>query len=237
MPLITVATKADPGFQLFAASCELKKIKPIVLGMNDPRPMNHKVDGMGLKLILIDEFVSKNSAAFADDEVFILSDSFDVIVADAWEVLVSKFKQFNADIVVSVEKNCHPDPSLAPRFDALAPQKPWRYINTGGLALTFGTLKKLLKFKPFEAKSDDQLWFQEVFFDPKSPFKIVLDYDCQLFQTVYLSFNEVACDLEGRWLNRITGSQPSLIHGNAMPFNMMLHIFRMTFPLVQVNGA
>jgi len=235
MPILSVATKPDPGLNLFLASCELNQIKPIIIGMNDPRPMDHKVNGMGLKLVILSEYLEKNANTFKDDEIFLVSDAFDVIVVEPWDHLVAKYHSLHSEIIVSVEKNCHPDPKLAPAFDALAPNKPWRYINTGSLMMPFGTLKRLIKYRSFTTKTDDQLWFQEVFFDKSKPFQITLDYNCELFQTVFDSFEDISANLKGRWLNRITNSSPSIIHGNAMPVNMLLHLFRMTFPLVGID--
>ena len=153
----------------------------------------------------------------------IACDSWDLVFAAKPEEILLKYFQFDADIVVSAEKNCFPA-DLKDEYDKLPSTSSYKYLNSGFIVGTTEAIFKTLEaMKVEEIPNDyfdgeknvhfnDQFEFQKIFL--QQPVKMVLDYNQVLSNTLHqvtldeLDFSEDAIR------NKETGSFPCTFHFN-----------------------
>lgn len=121
-------------------------------------------------------------------------------------------------VIVQAERNCYPYPELASQFPD--PGTPWKYLNAGGI---FGErvaiLECLEKIKGLHVASgrkdedaSDQGYWSCLYLGGAN---FALDYECRLWQSMYL--NEPGdCSVEnGRVINKyFPGAEPQILHFN-----------------------
>jgi hypothetical protein len=197
--VITVATKEDEGLDRLKYSLERKGIDLVILGKKS------RWKGFGTKIILLQQYL-KLLAGYTH---FIFVDAYDVIFLDGLENIEKIYDaRFQDQIVFSTEKNCWPDPTLAnsyPENESL-----YKYLNSGSYMAPIEKFLNLLKEYSVGYADDDQLFFTNVFLKGN----ITLDYNCEIFQC-YSFIAEGEFEYKsGRLINKNTGTEPSIIHGN-----------------------
>jgi hypothetical protein len=146
-----------------------------------------------------------------------------VLVCDAYDVLPTKkltknilFDKINEKfdlnkITFNAEKNCYPDMSLTNLYPES--NSPWKYLNAG---IYVGKVKKVLvmleNLLPKIKNSMDQKEFSISFINNK--FDITLDYNCDIFQTMYMLNDDDLFINNNTILNNKTNTEPLLFHGN-----------------------
>lgn len=214
--VLVVATDADRADQVLASISTKKGYKVHIAGIGETWT------GYEVKL--------RNTLATAKklkpDDVLMHLDAYDTFVlADADEVL-SKFKKFNSNIVVSTETNLAPVPEFDPirkNMEHMYPTAPnrYRWINSGTYIGYAGAIVNLLSDMPSDFHcdlpngvkmqySDDQRCFHTVFLKNRERHRIRLDYNQDIFHCMWGS---EPFSMKER-LKSETGSTPCVIHGN-----------------------
>lgn len=113
-----------------------------------------------------------------------LSRSYDVLFTTNLDVIVHKFKKFEARIVFGAEKFVWPDQTLEHLYPTVAKHLS-KYLNSGLFMGYASDLYELLK-TPIKNKDDDQLYYTKAFLnnDIRTRLNIKLDYESELFQNL-----------------------------------------------------
>jgi hypothetical protein len=165
--------------------------------------------GFGTKLIETYNFLINNPQI----ERFVFVDAHDVVVLSNPKNFnnVLNYCQFESKMLVSCEKACWPDSSLADKYSEYWSE--WKYVNSGTYYAPSDIFIKVFESSPPEYHEDDQLWLTNRFLN-QSGEDIKTDTNCMLFQ----SYSHIADDDFGYENNRLqnlkTLTQPIFIHGN-----------------------
>ena len=151
-----------------------------------------------------------------DEDLVLVYDAYDVLPineATNKKLLDKITESFDLDkITFNAEKNCYPINELAQLYPNTS--SPWKFLNAG---LYVGKVKKvkvlLEKALPLIKESKmDQAAFSLMFVEGKHD--IALDYECKVFQTLYmLSLGDLTIKNK-EIINNIFNTKPLLIHGN-----------------------
>ena len=164
--------------------------------------------GGGQKLNLVKQYLNKSS--LRDDDIVLFVDGYDVIFNDDLETIVSRYKEFNTDILFAAEKECWPVPSMANLFPKS--ETEYRFLNSGCYIGTKKAITVLLS-DTIQDGEDDQLYLQKRFLST-SPTKIKLDHENYIFQCISKSFDEIKIRDNGQLINNSTRACPCILHGN-----------------------
>jgi hypothetical protein len=165
--------------------------------------------GFGTKLIETYNFLINNPQI----ESFVFADAHDVVVLSNPKNFnnVLNYCQFKSKMLVSCEKACWPDSSLADKYSEYWSE--WKYVNSGLYYAPRDVFIKVFESSPPDYHEDDQLWLTNRFLN-QSGNDIKTDSDCILFQ----SYSHISEDDFGYENNRLqnlkTLTQPIFIHGN-----------------------
>lgn len=220
--IVTVASDRTDGYERFVASCEYNKFDFVVLGMGEPWVWDlTQSPGGGKKVNLLKRYLDQlesESDLESDSDIILFSDSYDVIVSDSPANVLNKFTKFNTDVLFSAETMIWPDRQIESKFPRRG-SNPYIYLNSGGFIGSVKTLRHLTS-EPIDDSADDQLYYQKIFLNNLSNstgnFKIGLDYECEIFQTMSSRFDEIFVDKTNcTVVNKLFPlSSPSIIHGN-----------------------
>lgn len=162
---------------------------------------------------------------YINSELIAFVDSWDMIFTCPPEELFEKYKAFDADIVVSTERNCFP-PDLKDEFDKIKAPTDYKYLNSGLVIGKTESIKKCFEsvdilsmpddhFDPVLQRNihpEDQTLWQNLFL--KQEANIKLDYYQQLCQTLHDATIDEFDLTEERIKNKITNSYPCILHFN-----------------------
>ena len=161
--------------------------------------------GFGTKLIETYNYLKKNPRITE----FIFVDAYDVVALSSPQEAIEKIKD-RTKMLISVEKNCWPDSSLASKYPKT--DSEWKYINSGSYYSPSKLFIDMIEANPPLYIDDDQLWMTNRFLN--NPDDKVLDYDCEVFQA-YSFISDDDFGYENKRLQNLkTKSQPVLIHSN-----------------------
>lgn len=155
-------------------------------------------------------FVSENADKY---DVFMFTDSYDVVFAAGWDEILAKFAAFNSPIVFGSECYCWPDQTQIPLY----PRTPHRckYLNAGFWMATTEAAEMFTRdLAEIAARREkcDQGIVTDMFLSKKHP--IALDNTCSLLFCCNMDSLSYL-DLSGpRPKARDTGETPCLFHGN-----------------------
>lgn len=161
--------------------------------------------GFGTKLLETRQYLIDNP----DITHFFFADAYDVIVLGSMEEALSKLD--TDKITFSTEKNCWPIPDLADKYPECS--TIYKFLNSG---LYFAPRDKFLELFDWdmpEYTTDDQLWATQQFL-LNDDSGIVLDTECEVFQSYSFIAEDEYSYQDGRVRNVNTGSLPVLFHGN-----------------------
>lgn len=144
------------------------------------------------------------------NRLVVICDTFDLLPVAGEKEIVEKFKKLcNPDSVLfASEVYCWPDSRLGDSYPKVTTK--YRYLNSGSIMGYRDQIYNLIKDSKVRDNDDDQRYFTEKFLSGE---KIVLDYNCELFQAL----NGVRSDIkieESRVKNSYTNTYPVFIHGN-----------------------
>ncbi|KAH8296127.1 hypothetical protein KR054_002177, partial [Drosophila jambulina] len=218
--VFTVATEPTDGYARYLRSTRVYDIEVTTLGLGEEwkgGDMQHP--GGGFKLNLLREAI----APFKNDPetIILFTDSYDVVITASLEEIVEKFKESGAKLLVSAEKFCWPDKSLANDYPEVE-GKASRFLNSGAFIGYAPQVYGLLE-DPIEDTADDQLYFTKVFLDETKRAKLGMKLDTQsrLFQNLHGAKNDVKLKVDldsnqGILQNVDFMTTPAIIHGNGL---------------------
>lgn len=156
-----------------------------------------------------------------------------VVLTDAWDVVFqgSKndlFEHLAAHIppdtvLISGEKNCWPD--VGEQVNYPMGPTPWMFVNSGGIAGRAQDLHKALSWgldflMPYYLEDDQRFWtimflLQCTGRASATVPRIAIDYNCEIFQTMFLLMGgELLIREEGKLVNNRTTTMPFFLHWN-----------------------
>lgn len=150
----------------------------------------------------------------------LVCDASDAFFVGGEDSILSRFIEMQAPVVISAEKRCWPQSSLASYFPQV--DTPWKYLNSGGYIGRKWDVVNLLRY--LEAMTVDESMFRSrdwdvdqfrlslVYIDSISSIK--LDTRCEIFQTMGdLAKDEISWK-GGFCRNLVTNTFPLVVHYN-----------------------
>jgi len=204
----------------FLMSLSKQGVLPLILGK---RPGEY--NGLASKPKLLLKAIQDG---WIKEEYIIFCDCFDLVFQADVEYVVQRFHEFNADVVISAEKNCFPNDHKSD-FDAfwrdVAPTE-YKYINSGFIVGRTASLRALLESMDLEHEPDDfvmpdgsvfhnndQLLFQRAW--TIQPVRIAIDVHCILsWCMMNVGMDEVGFRLHRMVYNKSTDQYPATLHWN-----------------------
>lgn len=161
--------------------------------------------GFGCKIIETYKYLKANP----DITHFFYSDAYDSVVLGTMEEALSKIP--NKDIILqSAERACYPHPekeALYPKHDS-----HWRFVNGGGWFASSDLFCRMVDKVPIQTHEVDQVYFTDRLIE--GTHGMVLDYNCDIFQTIAHCPESDFLTEVGRITNTVTGTKPLFFHGN-----------------------
>jgi len=163
--------------------------------------------GFGTKLIETYNYLKANPAL----ESFVFADAHDVVALSGPGYFNEMLAPFNDKFIVSCEKACWPESSLADKYPKS--KSEWKYVNSGTYYSPSSLFIKIFESSPPEYHNDDQLWLTNKFLSQPED-DIQLDTQCYLFQC-YSHIHDDDFSYENNKLyNLKTKTFPIFAHGN-----------------------
>lgn len=155
-----------------------------------------------------------------DNKLIILCDTFDLFPLAGKNEILEKFNKLCKpdEILFSSEIYCWPDEKLKISYPTV--NTKYKYLNSGCIMGYRNNIYQLIKNDNVQNNDDDQLFFTLKFLSGE---KIVLDYNCELFQTLSDTKDDMVIH-KNRLYNKYTNSYPILIHGNGASKLFLNHI-------------
>ena len=172
------------------------------------------------KIVAARQFLESRTEPFA---MFV--DGRDVIILDRAERILDQYQRIGSEIVISAEKTCWPDATLASHYPYPKPpyhNSPWRFINAGGW---IGERKALIKALAAAGEysgawpNDDQRCWTEFFLYMGGRQIMTIDAGCQIFQSMGGTNSH---ELGPTGENLITHKTPKVVHFNGRTPNIGL---------------
>lgn len=218
----TVASDPHPRLDQLIESCKKHQIELDVLGMGLPYRKN------GIKLLYMLSYLEQ----WEDDEIILFIDAYDTLVLVDKEVILEKFLRADRPFIMGAEKNCAPNPDLAPHFER--GPTPFRFINTGTYIGYVKNIRAWLEaLHPINPYACDQ--YQTILHylrNLKNRSHFTLDVYCDFFLPLFnVNFFEVAIDPETqRLICTTTQGEPCILHANGHAFTIYDWAYRKLTP-------
>jgi len=191
----------------------------------------------------IDKILAMKEAVdlLPDDDIACFIDAYDVLVFSTTAEIVQKFKQSGRNILMSSELNCYP-PENQTRYDQVEyfvfeheyTQNIWgttrsnaittnyKYMNSGGYIGYVRDLKRMFQWKTVDEMRQmcelggDQNFFTQYYleFATDLVLNIGLDYQQEIFQSLYKVDLRDFAFFSGRLYNHILRTYPCFVHFN-----------------------
>jgi hypothetical protein len=217
--VISVATENTAEFKRFERSLNIQEIEYKILGMNTKwQGGNMEMGpGGGQKINLLRNELMNWNKDLLTSKTVLFTDSYDVIALTNSCEILTKYNSIcdSNTVLFSAEKSCWPLKQL----DIFYPEtdSEYKFLNSGGFIGNAERILNLLE-KKIENCEDDQLYYTKIFlFDNKVDNimnKIMLDYSCEIFQTLNDAFDDIDIVNKKRIFNKYTNTFPCLLHGN-----------------------
>jgi procollagen-lysine,2-oxoglutarate 5-dioxygenase len=155
------------------------------------------------------KFEALRTAEFVDDDIICFVDGYDVVQYGTLEELEEKFRSFGADLVMSAETFCWPNPWMKHLFPET--ETKYRFPNCG-MYIGYGwAIRKLLEWDTYRINFDDQGYTHD-FLLRQNVCRVVLDHDCVMFQNcVFVPLNDFSY-FQDRVINNMKGTKPCFFH-------------------------
>ena len=211
--LLATGTDMTDGLKRFINSCKTYGLKYKIMGLNTKWNGGNMANGPGGGQKI--NFLFDTLNELNDDQIVLVTDSYDVIMSSSSKEIIEKYKSFNKNIVFASESSCWPDRHIADKFPKINEKKNL-YLNSGGFIGDVASIKKIVSTVP--GNSDDQRWYTQIFLSDEGKDIIALDYDCKIFQCLNDAEIELEIDYhKARIKNINNNTYPCQIHGNGGP--------------------
>ena len=182
------------------------------------------------------EFEKSISCGHEATDVILFVDAYDVLFVKEERVFMQQLalmvKHRSHFVVFNAERNCWPD-SFRNALYPVVPS-PWKFLNSGVLVATAGYMCRLMHYQNIQAvdMERDQRFWTTVYLEEYMKGGMLLDTGCTLFQTmVLLQDGDVVYLPQHGWLNTVTQSFPSIMHGNGDVGRYLRQIVAPTLPI------
>lgn len=140
-------------------------------------------------------------------------DAYDVFVLDSMEEALSRIEDKDS-VIFNAEQGCWP----YDQWEYLYPpcESRWKYLNGGAAFVSVKRFIKMFEDHPIQHLDNDQVNLAKLYLTEREKYKIKLDTNCEVFQSVAFekegefAYNEV----DGFIYNLKTNTTPIIIHGN-----------------------
>lgn len=138
-------------------------------------------------------------------------DGFDTLAFAPVEEVIEKYKHPDC-FMYSCEKACFPITEWAESYPQVEPYQRWRFLNAGQF---ISPLDKFIDmYEHRELIINSQHWGHKKYLWDNKDGKIMLDNNCDIFQSVaFLATDEFSSDGH-RLVNNLTGTKPVFAHFN-----------------------
>lgn len=159
------------------------------------------------------------------EDYIIFVDNWDLIFCADPKEMMERYFSFDADIVISAERNCFPA-DLREEFDKVDAPTDYKYLNSGCIVGKTSSILTCLEWMDLENLPDDHYdpvnnsnihpndQFEWMKIWVKQPVKIALDYYQALSMTLHDAKIEELDFSEKRIKNILTNSYPCCLHFN-----------------------
>lgn len=207
LEIVTVSTHSGRFFEAFRASALETGHTLVVLGEG----LQWK--GYGMKLGLLQRHLESLRSS---PRLVLFADAHDSLILHGPDRILERYAALGWPLLFSAERYSWPDDWKAAYYPPA--EHPWKYLNSGGF---LGRSDQILQFLEAHANLisdtyDDQRFWTDIFFADRFVHRkglVGLDTGSALFQTLCGSLQDLERGRELR--NRITGSSPSVLHGNS----------------------
>ena len=167
----------------------------------------------------IDVFI-KYLQGLDDNEIILLNDAYDVFYLDNIDVIVTKFKSFNKNIVISGEKwFSHQEQDNKVFFDKMT-EGIYKYINSGliigyskDLLILYEDAKKILQNPDYKVKNlGDQYCLSMAIKNNFNKYNLTIDYKGKLFYNAVNDWDNINAYIDSEFKLLETSEYPSVIH-------------------------
>lgn len=171
--------------------------------------------GWGTKVLAVQEW-----AKTANVDFFMFTDAYDTFFIREYKeeqflrVCDAAANATNSIYgLISGEKNCWPDQSLAPKYNNHFQDSVWQYANSGQYVINRKLFLQMLEETPIRHTDDDQLWLTHRYLSGK--YNLNIDKDCNVFQSIaFEEKGEFGERVSGTFVNNHTGRTAYVLHGN-----------------------
>ena len=212
--ILSVATEINTGVKLFIESMKHFNYEYKILGFG--KKWNggdmEKGPGGGQKINLLKEELRTWDIYKKKNTTILFTDSYDVIFLSNVNDLLKKYSKFDKDSVLfSSEKSCWPNEDLKTKYPDSS--SPYKYLNSGGFIGLANNIDSIINDVPINDYDDDQLYFTNIFLSNK--YKIKIDYNCEIFQTMNKAIKDIHVDYFNRnVVNKFHKTLPCVLHAN-----------------------
>lgn len=214
---LTVATEETDGYKRFMKSAKTNNIDVKVLGMGEEwrggDVKRYPGGGHKINILKKETELHKNES----DLLLMFVDSYDVILLGHPELFITKFLEFEANLVFSAEDFCWPDKLLKNKYPEVSYGK--KFLCSGGFIGYASVFHEVVANHAIDDVEDDQLYYTKIFLDEqkRDDLKLKLDNKAEIFMNLNGAQDEVDVKLSNdkTWLaNDQYGTEPLVAHGN-----------------------
>lgn len=153
------------------------------------------------------DYIRKVCEKFVSYDKVVMTDAWDVLFYGTKEEVLSKIP---GTMIVSAERNCYPEPHLAPHFQS---SSPWRFANNGMLA---GSPAYMLEWCDRALNEGDLAILDQAWFNRRCATGsdlVHLDETTDLFYVVSATQEDGSLQMrDGRPVNAASGKFPNFFH-------------------------
>jgi hypothetical protein len=166
-------------------------------------------------------YMKKYTANIPLDDIVCFVDGYDVLINSGLDAILSKFREYDCELLLGAELNCYPEQYRA-AMDAVNTNHAnfYRYINSGGYIGYNRAIRDLLFWKSEEEmgaicqNGGDQTYVIEYYLARHADMNIRLDIYCRIFQNMHWVDWQCIQWKSGIVYNLVMGTTPCFIHFN-----------------------
>lgn len=212
---IGISPNDNDGVIRFGSFCNAHGLEYVIIGRGKTwhgGDLSYQAGG-GQKINELREYL-----ATIENRLIVVCDTFDVVPVTGSAEILSKFHRLCKpdEILISSELYCWPQNNLKDKFPDT--YSAYKFVNSGVIMGHRDLIYNMIRSDAVSDTDDDQLFFTLKYLAGE---KIVIDYKCELAQTLYGDNNFVIH--KNRVYNHHTNSYPAIIHGNGSAKTLLNH--------------
>tara|TARA_B100000401_G_scaffold436142_1_gene379068 strand:+ start:2332 stop:4014 length:1683 start_codon:yes stop_codon:yes gene_type:complete len=198
----------DEKAKFLISSCNILNNKLKIIGKNT-------IIKKGFKIDIFIKYLQG-----LDNEIILLNDAYDVFYLDNIDIIITKFKKFNKNIVISGEKwYSHQEQDNKMFFDKMS-EDIYKYINSGliigyskDLLILYEDAKKILQNPDYQVQNlGDQYCLSMAIKNNFNKYNLTIDYKGKLFYNAVKDWDNINKYIDSEFKLLETSEYPSVIH-------------------------